>query len=87
MEEKNEAEFEFLIEGNNYIYPIDVKKRKKQMNSVDKYRQHNKKSIVIKISKNNYGYDANNKILTIPLYEVFLILDDIINNTLLEQNV
>ena len=31
----------------------------------------------IKISANNYGYNEENDLLTIPLYEVFMLADDL----------
>lgn len=74
---KNDSEIEFLIENNNNIYPIDVKKGRGSLNSLSKFRDHNPKTYAIKFSKNNYGIDKENKILTIPLYEVFLVLNDL----------
>ena len=79
---KNDAEIEFLIEYNGNIYPMDVKKGKGSLNSLTKYRNHNTNTPAFKISKNNYGYDTENKILTIPLYSLFLLLNDIQNNNL-----
>ena len=77
---KNTNEFEFIVEHKGKILPIDVKKKNGKLNSLDGFRSFNAKSTAIKISSNNFGYDANNDILTIPLYEVFLLADDIINN-------
>lgn len=77
---KNDAEIEFLVESNGEIYPIDVKKGKSSLNSLKKYRDHNSNKIAIKISSNNYGYDKENRILTIPLYQAFLLLDDLSNS-------
>ena len=36
--------------------------------------------MAIKFSQNNYGYNKENDILTIPLYEVFLLADDLSQN-------
>ena len=77
---KNDAEMEFLIEYNGNIYPMDVKKGRGTMNSLTKYRNHNINTPVFKISKNYLGYDNENKILTVPLYSLFLLLSDIQNN-------
>lgn len=79
---KNDNEFEFIVGSNGHIIPVDVKKGKKKINSIDNFRNHNKKHTVIKIAKNNYGYDDINQILTIPLYEVFMLAKDIKGNKL-----
>lgn len=77
---KNDAEFEFLVMSKNRIIPIDVKKNKGVLNSLEKYKYHNKCDLAIKISKNNYGYDESKGILTIPLYMTYLLSEDIIKN-------
>lgn len=73
-------EFEFIVENNGLIIPIDVKKRSGKLNSLKMFRNYNPKSTAIKLSANNYGYDEENDILTIPLYETFLLAFDIANN-------
>lgn len=65
---KSSAEFEFIIESNNKLYPIDVKKGKGTLNSLEKFSNQNKFECAIKISKNNYGYNSKQRLLTIPLY-------------------
>lgn len=65
---KGDSEFEFIIESESYIIPIDVKKTKGRLNSLNKFCEHNKLDYAVKISKNNYGFDAENKILTMPFY-------------------
>ena len=79
---KNSSEFEFLVECNNRIIPIDVKKGTGTLTSLKNYRAANKCDLAIKISKNNYGYDLTKAILTIPLYEAFMLIKDIKNNNL-----
>lgn len=74
---KNDSEIEFLVESLGDIYPIDVKKGRGNLNSLVKYRNHNSNKIAIKISNNNYGYDKENRLLTIPLYAVYLIAQDL----------
>ena len=56
--------------GANYnkLYPIDVKKGRGTLNSLQKFSNHNKFEYAIKVSKNNYGYDAEQKLLTLPFY-------------------
>lgn len=76
---KNDAEFEFLIEDDGYVIPIDVKKNKGSINSLNKFRDHNRLKYAVKISSNRYGYNDDNKILTIPFYETFLYLKEIKN--------
>lgn len=65
---KGDSEFEFVIESESTIIPIDVKKSKGKLNSLEKFTEHNKLNYAVKISKNNYGFDKENKILTIPFY-------------------
>ena len=78
---KNNSEIEFVIESEGKFYPIDAKKTKGSLPSLEKYKQHNKLDYAIKVSANNYGYSEENKILTVPLYEVFLIAEDLKNET------
>ena len=71
---KGNSEFEFIIEYDSTVIPIDVKKSRGSLDSLDKFKNHNKLFVAIKISENKYGYDVNNKILTVPFYYVpFLI--------------
>lgn len=65
---KSSAELEFIIESDNKLYPIDVKKGRGTLNSLQKFSNHNKFEYAIKVSKNNYGYDAEQKLLTLPFY-------------------
>ena len=53
---------------DNKLYPIDVKKGRGTLNSLEKFANHNKYAFAIKVSKNNYGYDAGQKLLTLPFY-------------------
>lgn len=76
-------EFEFVVENNGKVLPIDVKKREGKLNSLDAFRENNPKSTAIKISANNYGYNVEKDILTIPLYEVFLLAEDLSQNKML----
>lgn len=76
----NTNEFEFIVENNGKLLPIDVKKSGGKLNSLESFRKCNPKSTAIKISTNNFGYNQENDILTIPLYEVFLLADDLANN-------
>ena len=71
---KEDAEFEFVIEYDSSFIPIDVKKSKGSLNSLEKFKNHNELYIAIKISENNLGYNETNKILNIPFYYVpFLV--------------
>ena len=80
---KDDAELEFLIENIGEAIPIDVKKGRGTLNSLSKFRNHNSNSLAIKVSQNNFGFDKENRILTIPLYEVFLLLKDLSNGKLI----
>jgi len=74
---KRNAEFEFVIDVNQKLIPIDVKKGRSRLNSLDEYRNHNKNELAIKVSSNHYGYDNEKKLLTIPFYYLSFYLDDI----------
>ncbi|MCF0111775.1 MAG: DUF4143 domain-containing protein, partial [Erysipelotrichaceae bacterium] len=74
---KRDSELEFLIDVNSNIIPIDAKKNKGSLHSVQEFRAHNKKDIVVKISKNQYGLDKENFILTIPYYYFSFFLNEV----------
>jgi len=74
---KATAELEFIIESNNKLYPLDVKKRKGTLNSLEKFSNHNKFEYAIKVSKNNYGYNSEQKLLTIPFYFIPFVAKDL----------
>ncbi len=79
---KNYAEFEFIVESDNKLYPIDVKKGRGSLNSLAKFAEHNKFEFAIKISKSNYHYDESNKIMNIPFYYVPFLAKDLKEGTL-----
>ncbi len=79
---KSTHEFEFIVYSNEKIYPIDAKKNKGNLNSLMEFKQFNPKTSAIKISANNFGYNKENDILTIPHYAVFLLAEDLKNGTL-----
>ena len=74
---KSSAELEFIVESDNRLYPIDVKKGRGTLNSLEKFSNHNKFEYAIKVSKNNYGYDRDQKLLTIPLYFIPFVAKDL----------
>jgi predicted AAA+ superfamily ATPase len=67
---KENHEFEFVVNKGGLAVPLDVKKGKGSLNSLTAFRNHNKRGLAVKISKNNYGYDEKNMLLTLPLYMV-----------------
>ena len=73
---KNLNEFEFIVVKNGNILPIDVKKNKGKLNSLSGYRDVNQNEYAIKISLNNFGFDPQNRIYTIPLYATFALAED-----------
>ena len=79
---KASAELEFIVESDNKLYPIDVKKGRGTLNSLEKFSNHNKFEFAIKISKNNYGYNAEQKLLTIPFYFVPFAAKDLAEGTM-----
>ncbi len=74
---KDNAEFEFLLHNQNKIIPLDAKKEKGKLSSIKKFKQLNEYTYCVKTSASNYGYDKENKILTIPLYMFFAYLNDL----------
>ena len=79
---KLSSELEFIIESNNKLYPIDVKKSRGTLNSLEKFSNHNKFEYAIKVSKNNYGYNPDQKLLTIPFYFIPFVAQDLANGTM-----
>lgn len=76
------AELEFIVESNNKLYPIDVKKGKGTLNSLEKFANHNKFEYAIKVSKNNYGCNSERKLLTIPFYFISFVAKDLADGTM-----
>lgn len=74
---KATSELEFIIESDNKLYPIDVKKGRGTLGSLEKFANHNKFEYAIKVSKNNYGYNAEQKLLTIPFYFIPFVAQDL----------
>lgn len=74
---KRSNELEFIVENNQKLIPIDVKKGKASLNSLTEFSYHNKYDVAIKISKNNYGYSKENKLLTIPFYFTSFLCEDL----------
>lgn len=81
---KRDSELEFIVNVSTRIIPIDVKKGKDKMTSLEEFRQHNKKDIAIKISSNQYGYDKQFKLLTVPFYYVPFLLDNLQKGAIIE---
>ena len=81
---KTSSELEFIIQKNDSIIPIDVKKNVGNLKSLAKYREANTKDIAIKISSNKYGYNNESMLYTIPHYFVGFFFDELFNfsNTL-----
>lgn len=73
------AELEFIFETDNKLYPIDVKKKRGTLNSLKKFVNHNKFEYDNKVSKNNYGYNPDQKLLTVPFYFIPFIALDLVN--------
>ncbi len=79
---KKNSELEFIVESNNLLYPIDVKKNRGSLNSLENFAHHNRFEKAIKVSSNNYGYSEEKKLLTVPFYMFFLVADDLSNGSL-----
>ena len=79
---KSSAELEFIVESDNKLYPIDVKKGRGTLNSLEKFANHNKFEFAIKVSKNNYGFDPEQKLLTVPFYFMPFAAKDLAQGTM-----
>lgn len=79
---KQTHEIEFIVYSAGKLYPIDVKKKAGTLGSLEEFRKKNGKCTAIKISANNFGYNAEQNILTIPHYAVFMLAQDLSNNTI-----
>lgn len=79
---KASCELEFIVESGNKLYPIDVKKGKGTLNSLEKFSNHNRFECAVKVSKNNYGYNPEKKLLTVPFYFIPFVAQDLANGTM-----
>lgn len=79
---KSSAELEFIVESDNKLYPIDVKKGRGTLNSLEKFASHNKFEFALKVSKNNYGFAPEQKLLTVPFYFMPFAAKDLAQGTL-----
>ncbi|MCR4715500.1 MAG: AAA family ATPase [Treponemataceae bacterium] len=79
---KQTHEIEFVVYSGGKLYPIDVKKKKGSLGSLQEFRELNGKCTAIKISANNFGYNAEQDILTIPHYAVFALAEDLASGTI-----
>ena len=79
---KASAELEFIVESDNMLYPIDVKKNKGTLNSLEKFANHNKFANAIKVSGNNYGYHPEQRLLTVPFYFIPFVAEDLAKGTM-----
>ena len=59
------------------LIPIDVKKGKSKLNSLNEFRNHNKNDMAIKVSSNQYGYNEENQLMTLPFYYLAFYLNSI----------
>ena len=76
---KDDYEFEFIVKDHGQIVPIDVKKKKGPLGSMDNFKNHNSCHRFVKVSENNYGYDEKTGLLTIPLYSFFMFAKELDN--------
>lgn len=74
---KASSELEFIVESGNKLYPIDVKKGRGSLNSLAKFANHNRYEYAIKVSRNNYGYSPEQKLLTLPFYFISFAAQDL----------
>ena len=74
---KSSAEMEFVADSGNRLIPVDVKRGRGALNSLVKFRNHNKNDLAVKLSGNQYGYSEDRKLMTVPLYACFLLAEDL----------
>ena len=79
---RSSGELEFIIESDNRLYPIDVKKGRGTLNSLEKYTEHNRYEIAIKVSGNNYGFNAEQRLMTVPFYFFPFVAQDLASGNL-----
>ncbi len=79
---KSSAELEFIVESANKLYPIDVKKGKGTLNSLGKFSSHNRFAYAIKVSRNNFGYQPEQKLLTVPFYCLPFLAEELAAGTM-----
>ena len=77
---KRNSELEFILDIDSRIIPLDVKKSRGSLNSLEEFRTHNKKDVAIKVSSNLFGFDRENLILTLPFYYFSFFLDYLHDN-------
>ena len=74
---KSRNEIEFIVQNGSFAVPIDVKKGNGKMNSLEAFRASNPRYTAVKITSGNYGYDEEKDLLTIPLYQTFLLAEQL----------
>ena len=68
------AEIDFLLYNDDGIIPVEVKAANNtQSKSLKAYMEKFKPNYAIRISTKNFGYNAETKIKSIPLYAIFCI--------------
>ena len=71
------AEIDFLLYNDDGIIPVEVKAANNtQSKSLKTYMEKFKPKYAIRISTKNFGYNAETKIKSIPLYAVFCLKND-----------
>ena len=78
---KRTSELEFVVESGDRVYPIDVKKTRGSLKSLEEFANHNRYETAVKVSANNFGYDSEKRLLTVPFYMFFLLADDFSDGT------
>jgi len=82
---KRNSELEFLVNVDSHVILFDVKKGKSSLNSLSEYRCRIIKDLAIKVSSNQYGYDSEQKLLTLPFYYVPFYLDMLQKGVIIDE--
>ncbi len=72
---KTSSEFEFILDINGEAIPLDAKKSRGNLGSLETYKTLNHYSGCLKVSTNNYGIDEINEITTMPFYALPFYLE------------
>lgn len=83
---KHNYEMEFVLDEGGKIVPIDAKKGKDKLGSLEEFRNHNQKALAIKVSSNQYGYDEKTELLTLPFYYFPFYIDELCQKDFVDEN-
>ena len=66
-----------MVQCKEYLVPIDVKKGRGTLNSLQHFANQNTYGIAVKFALAMPGYDPKQRLLTLPLYMVSFFAEEI----------